>query len=216
MNGKINSNKNLIVLLATFLVVFFMVDGAIAKKKPPKVKKPKPSELEKNQVYQDIPLKTFSAIAPDNAYILSGWICPGSGSARLALVTYKGGGKIEDSAGVEIASTSDLTLLGFANDVGIANARGFNHPGYPGAGFRYFRVFARFNFTSVPSIKAARIILQNTSNETASCSVWFDGIKLEKALKPDQEYPTSYHSIGNLLSSEFVDTLEGGPQYYEW
>ncbi|MEW6709812.1 MAG: hypothetical protein AB1403_08335 [Candidatus Riflebacteria bacterium] len=216
MNGKIDSNKNLIALGVVFLLVFALASAAVAKKKPPKVLKTIDSELETNQVYQDVPLSTFSASSPDNAYILSGWVCPGSGSARLALVTYKGGGKIDDSAGVEIASTSDLTLLGFASDVGIANAREFNHPDYPGAGFRYFRVFARFNFTSVPSIKAARIILQNTSNETASCSVWFDGIKLEKALKPDQEYPTSYHSIGNLLSSEFVDTLEGGPQYYEW
>ncbi|GEM_PF-4787138 len=216
MNGKINSNKNLIVLAVVFLLVLTLASAAIARKKPPKILKTKDSELEKNQVYQDVPLTTFSAGAPDNAYILSGWICPVSGSARLALVTYKGGGKIDDSAGVEIASNSDLTLLGFASDVGIANAREFNHPGYPGAGFRYYRVFARFNFSAVSSIKAARIVLQNTSNETASCSVWFDGIKLEKALKPDQEYPTSYHSIGNLLSSEFVDTLEGGPQYYEW
>lgn len=214
MNGKVRMNRILtgIALAVLLLTVVAVLEAA----KKPKKKKPKDSELVENLVYQSIPTSVFASPAPDNTYFLSGWVCPGSGSAALALVTYSGGGKVIDSAGVEVASSSELTQLGFADEVGTARVYNFEHPDHPGEDFRYFRVFARFSLTSAPSIKQIRVLLQNTSNETASCSVWFDGIKLERAQNANQQYPTSYHSRANLLSPEFKETLEGGPQYYEW
>jgi hypothetical protein len=214
MNGKPFGNNFRLLALVLCLVILTTV-SAIAKKKPKK-KTPATTSFNESLVYQEIPLAQFSSPAPDNLYFLSGWVCPGSGSAMLALVTYSGGGKVKDSAGVEIASSGEVTQIGFADDAGLAYSTRFEHPDFPGEDFRYYRIFAKIPFTAHPSIKEARIILQNTSNNLASCSVWFDGVKLEKAQNEIQEYPTSYHSRGNLLSPEFTETLEGGPSYYEW
>lgn len=215
MNGKPAAEKNMRVIGLILCVVFLTTVSQSAPKKPKK-KTPLAATLSENLVYQTVPMSKFTAPAPDNSFFLSGWVCPGSGSALLALVTYSGGGKVKDIAGVEVASSSELAQIGFAADVGIAYSTRFKHPDYPLDDFRYYRVFAKIPYTANPADKELRIILQNTSNEPASCSVWFDGIKLEKAQNELQQYPTSYHLKSNLLSPEFTDTLEGGPNYYEW
>jgi hypothetical protein len=206
MVGKRFRNTS-IFIFTLLLIVLIALSSASA---------PKTEDFASDSVTQVIADSVFDSAAPDNVFFLSGWVCPGSGSALLAIVTYNAAGKVIDSAGVEVASSSELALLGFADSVGIANRKPFRHPGYPGDFFDYYRIFARFSLTSGPPIKEIRLLLQNSSNEVASCAVWFDGIKLEKALKAGQKHPTSFHPYKNLLSPEFIEAIEGSSDYYEW
>lgn len=218
MTGKKEQNIAVTVLFAAVILILSLVPVLEAKKKPkpPKKKTPVAADLLNDNVSQVLPNTVFANSAPDNVFFLSGWVCPGSSSALLALVTYNGAGKMIDSAGVEVASTSELTQLGFADEVGMVKSTDFVHPDYPGADFQFHRVFAKFSFTSKPSVKKIRILVQNSSLEVASCAVWFDGIKLEKAFAKNQMRPTAFHSKGNLLSPEFIKQIEGGSDLYEW
>lgn len=218
MNGR---KKRTLAVAFPALVIFLialipLLEAAKPPKKPTKTKTPKASELVQNSVYQNVPTSVFANPSPDNEYFLSGWVCPGSGSALLTFVSLNAAGKIVDSAGIEVASSSELTQIGTTLDAGITQSINFSHPDYVGENFQYHRIYAKFNYTFSPPAKETRIILQNTSNEPASCSVWFDGIQLEKAFDAKQTLPTTYHFKGNLLSPEFKQQLEGGPDLYEW
>lgn len=216
MNGR--KLTSLVIVLLTIILTTCIADKLDAAKKAekPKKKTPVTSEFAGNNVYQVIPNSVFSAPAPDNEYFLSGWICPGTGSAMLTFATFNGGGKLIDSAGVEVASDGEIIQIGSALDIGILDEKAFKHPAYPGLDLVYYRVYSKFAFTSgAGPVKETRIILQNTSNAVASCSVWFDGIKLEKAIKSGQNHPTTYHTRGNIISPDFRQPLKGGPDIYE-
>ncbi|MGM0600944.1 MAG: hypothetical protein ACQETH_14130 [Candidatus Rifleibacteriota bacterium] len=203
-----NKRKALIVFAFIGMAFFFFIEKLPGKK-------PAVSSLS-DSVYQVIPNTVFNSAAPDNRYFLSGYICPGSGSARLSLITIKGGGKIDDSASVSIASDGAAVSQGITSEFGVTSELDFSHPDYPLENFKYYRVFADFNLTSNPSIKEIRVVLQNTSPGTASYSVWFDGIKLEKALDEKQKSPTGYHDKSKLVSPYFINSLEGNSEFYEW
>jgi hypothetical protein len=203
-----NKRKALIVFGFIALAFFFFIEKLPGKK-------PVASSLS-DSVYQVIPNTVFSSVPPENGYFLSGYICPGSGSARLSLITIKGGGKIDDSASVTIASDGIVVPQGITSEYGSTSELEFNHPDYPLQDFKYYRVFAGFNLTANPSVKEIRVVLQNTSPDTASYSVWFDGIKLEKALDQKQKRPTGYHDKSKLVSPYFINSLEGSSEFYEW
>ena len=62
-----------------------------------------------------------------------------------------------------------------------------------------------------------RILLsESKESETASSTVYFDGIKLEKAIKPDQDRPTTYHQGTTLVSPSNALDISGKHKYYEW
>jgi hypothetical protein len=203
-----NKRKALIVFGFLALAFFTFIEKVPGKK-------PTASSLS-DSVYQIIPNSVFGAAPPDNRYFLSGYICPGSGSARLSLITIKGGGKIDDSASVSIASDGEVVSQGITTECGVTTQLDFNHSDYPLEDFKYYRVFAGFHLTVSPSVKEVRVVLQNTSPDTASYSVWFDGIKLEKALSSKQKKPTGYHNKSKLVSPYFINSLEGSSEFYEW
>lgn len=62
-----------------------------------------------------------------------------------------------------------------------------------------------------------RILLsESKESETASSTVYFDGIKLEKAIKLDQDRPTTYHQGTTLVSPSNALDISGKHKYYEW
>ncbi len=62
-----------------------------------------------------------------------------------------------------------------------------------------------------------RILLsESKESETASSTVYFDGIKLEKAIKPDQDRPTTFHQGTTLVSPSNALDISGKHKYYEW
>ena len=62
-----------------------------------------------------------------------------------------------------------------------------------------------------------RILLsESKESETASSTVYFDGIKLEKAIKKDQDRPTTYHQGTTLVSPSNALDISGKHKYYEW
>jgi hypothetical protein len=203
------NNRKALIVFGFIALAFFTFTGKLPGKKPTA------SSLS-DSVYQVIPNTVFNSAAPDNRYFLSGYICPGSGSARLSLITVKGGGKIDDSASVSIASDGAVVSQGITTEYGTTIELDFNHPDYPLEDFKYYRVFAGFNLSINPSIKEVRVVLQNTSPDTASYSVWFDGLKLEKALEENQNRPTGYHDKSKLVSPYFLNSLEGNSAFYEW
>jgi hypothetical protein len=62
------------------------------------------------------------------------------------------------------------------------------------------------------------ILLTQSANEhnTASTTVYFDGVKLEKALFPDQDRPTTYHKNTTLVSPSQGLDVSGKHKHYEW
>ncbi|MDD3148005.1 MAG: hypothetical protein PHD82_11920, partial [Candidatus Riflebacteria bacterium] len=80
----------------------------------------------------------------------------------------------------------------------------------------YYRVFVAFRLIfDLPDIGAEslKIILHNSS-PLAGQSVWFDGIKLERAFE-GQTRPTTYHPGATLHSPAREQSLDGSHNYYE-
>lgn len=71
--------------------------------------------------------------------------------------------------------------------------------------------------TNLLGTEKVRILLsESKESETASSTVYFDGIKLEKAIKPDQDRPTTYHQGTTLVSPSNALDVSGKHKYYEW
>ena len=62
------------------------------------------------------------------------------------------------------------------------------------------------------------ILLTQSANEhnTASTTVYFDGIKLEKSMFEDQDRPTTYHKNTTLISPSTGLDVSGKHKFYEW
>ena len=62
------------------------------------------------------------------------------------------------------------------------------------------------------------ILLTQSANEAnpASTTVYFDGVKLEKALFDEQNRPTTYHKDTTLVSPSQGLDVSGKHQFYEW
>ena len=65
--------------------------------------------------------------------------------------------------------------------------------------------------------KIAIMLTQSASlSNTAITTVYFDGVKLEKSLWPDQDRPTTYHRDTTLVSPSSDLDVSGKHKHYEW
>ncbi len=177
-------------------------------------------DIESESLVQEIATEAFSAISPYNRYFLSGWICPGSGSANISFVTYNEFGDAVGTATVGIDSTGNLTAVSSAFpivDKGILEEMSYTHPEHLSDVFTYYRIFISFDYTHDPlNASNTRLILHNNSSNPASSAVWFDGIKLERINLLDQKKPTTYHPIRSIFSPTGKNTLDGETTYSDW
>jgi len=174
-------------------------------------------DMASGSAYQVVATSTFVTAAPENTYFLSAWVCPGSGSADLALVQHDSTGK--SVATVAIRITPDGNIIGFDSAPllalkyhGVTNRLPIE---IRGESFSYFRVYLAFDLTFNPAVASYTTInLMNTSTDSPR-SVWFDGIQLEKA-SSGQTRPVAYNNRATIHSPSRSSTLDGSYKYYEW
>lgn len=167
-----------------------------------------------NSIYQKLATETFNV---PGRYLLSAFVSPGTGSAELKFTLIDNSGDPVDSYGVRIASSGEALPIGPVVNYGISltssDAVSPDHK-------VWYRVFAVFDYGFDFNVASETVIhLQNSSpnSYTASASVLFDGVQLEKALFPDQLWPTAYNPTGNkIISPSLKPTLTGDSIYQEW
>jgi len=173
-------------------------------------------EMTEGTIFQTVATETFSEPPPDNLYFLSAWVCPGSGSADIALVQYGETGEVTATAAIRLTPDGTLTEIdsalfevkysGFTNRVPMTIA---------GESFNYFRVFLAFELTFDPAVASFTTINLQNSSPVLPRSVWFDGIQLEKA-SPGQTRPVAYHDRDTIHSPNKTRAIDGRYKYYEW
>jgi hypothetical protein len=171
-------------------------------------------------ISQEIATTTFSALAPDNRFALSVWVCPGSGSASLAFVMADAAGEPVTTIGVKIDANGNLTPTAGLVDYGVIEAVPFKHPDHPTEpDLTFYRVYITFDLTYTEPMPYAstHVVLQNNSLGVGDPqAVWFDGIQLEKLSDTDTPKPSSFHPYGHLISPTLEKTIGGDNSYYEW
>ncbi len=177
----------------------------------------KDPELGAASLYQKVATGTFKDPAPGNRFILSAWICPGSGSAALEFFSVDERYKLVGKTGISIASTSVITMTGSpAADIGIVESRVVKSASYP-SGLPWYRTYVAFDYTYDPAIASWNyVMVRNNSPLTASYSVWFDGIQLEKHALSGQKRPTPFNAAKKIILPSSEETTDGASHYYEW
>jgi hypothetical protein len=171
-----------------------------------------PQNLDSDAVYQNIATTTFPA--PAQRFFFSAYVCPGSGSAKLSLLGRDGDDiNTTQALGVEIDANGTLTTFGpLIQNAGILDTI----PTYDSSEFTWYRVFFSFDYAYDPLVASRTYVsLQNSSPDTASYSVWFDGIQLEKSILTDQKRPTTFNQKNKILSPNPKNTITG-ETYPEW
>ncbi|NLI76078.1 MAG: hypothetical protein GX442_06500 [Candidatus Riflebacteria bacterium] len=168
-------------------------------------------------VFQAVATSTFAAVLPpeDNRFIISGWVCPGSGAAALGLFLARSDQSEAGFLGVKIASTGAVTPLGGVVEAGILER--IVLPDAAGVMQTWYRVYASFDYTFTETVASSTsLVLSNESPTTASHSVWFDAVQFEQAVFPEQTRPTSFSPGRKVVSPNQGLDLEGRRIYYEW
>jgi len=178
--------------------------------------------VEPHSLYQEIATLTFQPPPPQNLYFLSVWVCPGSSSADVGFIQYNVDGVPIATVSVRVDQYGHLV-----NNIDQVATFTIQHSGISdqvpieidGLDYNYYRVYVAFNLTIAPAIPDAasstRLILHNSSSAADPRSVWFDGVKLERAFE-GQTRPTTYHPGATLHSPSRQQSLDGNHNYYEW
>ncbi|RCK78627.1 MAG: fibronectin type III domain protein [Candidatus Ozemobacter sibiricus] len=169
-------------------------------------------------VFQEIATTTFPAVpqAPGR-FILSTYVCPGSGAATLGLGYHADDGSQTDFQGVTIDANGSLFSSGSIAEAGITDRFSFHDPDNPGQLLTWYRIYVAVDAVFDPDAASRTyLILKNASPDTASHSVWFDGVQVEKALFPDQTVPTTFGSSRKVVSPNTGLDLMGRSRYYQW
>lgn len=175
-----------------------------------------PQGLGPGSVYQEIASTSFPlSPQPAENYILSAYLCPGTGSARLSfLLTDETGIKIEPCHYIEVDATGIIDIqppgivAGSDEKIDIYDKNS-------GETYNYFRVYLAFDYHYDPLVAShSYILLQNTSDLVAGHSVWMDGVQLEKAAGFDR--PTSWHDGKKIISPNKSRDLSGKKRYFQW
>ncbi|HPT45516.1 MAG TPA: hypothetical protein PLM07_06425 [Candidatus Rifleibacterium sp.] len=174
--------------------------------------------VEPHSLYQVIATATFQPPPPNNLYFLSAWVCPGSGSADIGFVQYNVAGLPLATLSVRVDELGNLTANGDQVATFTMQYSGISDQvpiEIEGQNYNYYRVYLAFNLTyNELNASSTRLILHNSSS-VIDRSVWFDGIKLERAFE-GQTRPTTYHPGATIHSPSRQESLQGGHQYYEW
>lgn len=174
-----------------------------------------PQGLGSGSVWQEIPTSTYP-LAPDSAdFMLSAYVCPGTGSAEIGMV-------MTDEIGMPVASFAILLLSSgetFSHPAGllggaIALPAGISSPA--GGAYPWYRLYLKFPIGFDASFASSTYLyLRNTSPTIASYSVWFDGVQFERCL-PGQMRPTTYSPRQKVISPNSGVDLTGQSYYWEW
>ncbi|KAF1081200.1 MAG: hypothetical protein GQF41_2468 [Candidatus Rifleibacterium amylolyticum] len=158
--------------------------------------------------YQEIATLTWTP--PGATWIMSAWVSLDPiASASISLLEIDGDGN-ETWRGILIESDGSITASGTINSGVVMSNRTSNPP------MTWHRVY--FSFTGPDTTIASNtyMVLQNTTEyPTASQSVYFDGIQLERATS-NQNRPSPYTGATILVSPNRAQSLEGKYRYYEW
>lgn len=165
-------------------------------------------------VYQEIATLTFPA--PASRFILSAWVAPGLGSATVGFSIVDGESKVIETVSIDVPSgtaNSTNTAINLV-DSGIINQVPAQHAIFS----TWYRVYLAFDYFHNDSIASKTYIMLNNRNEDDlnPIEVLFDGVQLEKAIKPQQTKPTSYHQGAKIVSPNETLDLQGQRQYFEW
>ncbi len=167
-------------------------------------------------VRQFLATETFNAPPPGNRYLLSAYVCPGTGTAGIGMAAYKDNDQVlVSSYGVSINAAGVVSPLGTPVDVCVVESAEAQHPAFPGVPLRWFRVGVAFDYQHDDLVAShCWLLLYNMS--AASQSVWFDGVQLERAVVPGQTRPTTYAPHKKIVSPGRSIDLPGRKHYYEW
>ena len=166
-------------------------------------------------VYQLIATTTFTSPAPDNRFLLSSWVCPGTGTAAIGFFLGKEDGSQAGFIGIELASTGQT--VSFGSPVGAGIVETTNVSDGTGGNLVWYRIYVTFDYSYDPNVASSTsIVLQNQSPPPGKNSVWFDGVQLEKAHFAGQKHPTTYSRVKKLVSPNRGIDLKGKSYYYEW
>ena len=103
-----------------------------------------------------------------------------------------------------------------AADIGIVESRVVKSASYP-SGLPWYRTYVAFDYTYDPAIASWNyVMVRNNSPLTASYSVWFDGIQLEKHALSGQKRPTPFNAAKKIILPSSEETTDGASHYYEW
>jgi hypothetical protein len=171
-------------------------------------------------VYQTIATTTFPAVpAAPGRFILSGWVCPGTGSVRIGLAQTREDGSVAVYDFVEVASTGQV-IGGGPNlvNVGVTETLPFYPPDGGGAMMTFYRIFIALDLAFNESVASQAHILLDNSSPTAlgSHSVWLDGIQFEQGVRPDQIVPTTFNRGRKVVSPNREQDVRGQQYYYQW
>ncbi|HEY9069834.1 MAG TPA: hypothetical protein VIV61_06220 [Candidatus Ozemobacteraceae bacterium] len=153
---------------------------------------------------------------PPTRFILSAFVCPGTGTAAIGFFQTASPTKaMKDLNYVAIDPRGNLTAS-TSFDVGVTES--YTTPGrVPGEEFTWFRIYISFDMSiDQTTTEGFHVLLQNRSPDTASHSVWFDGVQFEKALYTDQKRPTKFAPQRKLVTPNQSLDLEGKMPYIEW
>jgi hypothetical protein len=176
-----------------------------------------PQGLDPGSMYQEIATLSFPAIPSlANDYILSAYVCPATGSARIGFLLTDEAGIQTGYYGAEIDQAGNLTMIPPATPGGIDKVvPQFNSE--HSETFNWYRIYLRFPYVHNPVVASnTYILLQNTTPIVPDKhAIWFDGIQIEKANDGFQA-PTPWNKKGKISSPSLYKTLNDEQQYYQW
>lgn len=171
-----------------------------------------PQGLDKGSVWQEIATSSFPVAPATDHFILSAYVSPGSGSARIGFLLTDEIGNMTGFSGGSIDSAGNFVPV---NSVGGV-FESFKQDNGSGEILPWYRIYVRFNYGFSNSVASKTyILLQNTGPEGIGHSSWFDGIQLEKA-DNQMTGPTSYNDKKKLISPSMIKDLSGRKDYYQW
>lgn len=172
-------------------------------------------DIASGSVYQEIATATFNDTT-DERFILSAWVCPGTGTARLSFVESLGDGTVVTNRGLEVNLSGNVTTFGGVTAGGVSGQVVQESATYGTlVWYRVFMVFD-YHFDEVLSDETFLLLQNANPNPLIIQAIWFDGVQLEKALFPNQLKPTSFSKRKQLISPNTQSEIKGGSGYQEW
>ncbi|MEW5994687.1 MAG: hypothetical protein AB1744_09845, partial [Candidatus Zixiibacteriota bacterium] len=169
-------------------------------------------------VFQEIATSTFTTAAPNHRYLLSAWVCAGTGTAQLGFLQTTNSGQTLINYDYLRLSPGGVLARGGANvvEAGVSERRQVTLP--TGETSFWQRAHIAFDYRFDPtSASETWVLLQNLSAfPTASAAVWFDGVQLEKATFDGQTRPTTYAPGEKIISPNPCWNIEGTKRLYEY
>lgn len=162
-------------------------------------------EVASGSVYQEVATLTWTP--PGATWIMSAWVSlDDTASAAIRLLEVDADGN-QAWRGIEIDSSGGLTASGTSGSGVVLSSNSGSRT--------WHRVYFSFPGPDLAIASNTYMVLQNTTEHTASQSVFFDGVQLEKA-GDGQTRPAPYTSDKILVSPNRKQTLDGKYRYNEW